>query len=580
MKDQEMKSASDTKDEGVSSTSRFQQLTSNRVYWLAFYLSLASAIIAVPILVTGSRYVISDLPQYAPIALILGTLATACFGGIKYPPQAPYLRITLVGCSVLIALNIAWLGFDFPVVHEPVYSGVSPLFPILPLLALITGVAAIFRPAFAIIIALIFAMQKELVVSMAGGLPGFSHYLVIVDTMVFVAVAIVAIVIARMSAEYLLGTEKSAELRREDRLDFYFLTAMCIAIGVHFGNYFLSGIGKALLDGGLISWILENKTQYTMLAGYNLGSAPLSFYNPLFGFAFESMDRGYVLLNILVLLSQTFCFIAFFRKKLMIAWVLFFDIMHVTIFVLTGALFIHWIALNFLLVLSVSKMPANLAPRPALIAGVVATLIGHFAFNTMQMAWYDNRQIRDAGFVAIYEDGTEARVPPSYFRESAYGFYNRWFRLPPGTAEGAEAPNGSMASADWPAQTAAWGQVDKIALMRQGEACQLPERPSSANRIDFDLEAVKAYIKARHSWAIDRIENGKPLRYHLFPHDHFSMPWRFKNFDQSDVNDIVSYYYRVETICLSWQNGELNREVLTQATTEPISVAGVRHGEN
>ena len=317
-----------------------------------------------------------------------------------------------------------------------------------------------------------------------------------------------------------------------------------------------------------------------MLAGYNHGSAPLSFFDPLFGFAVENMDRGFVLLNILVLVSQTFCFLAVFRKKLMIAWVVFFDIMHVTIFVLTGALFIHWIALNFLLVLSVSIMPANLAPRPALFAGVAATLIGHFAFNTMQMAWYDNRQVRDAGFVAVYEDGSEARVPPSYFRESAYGFYNRWFRLPPGMVGGVDAPDAAMMSTEWPAQTAAWGQVDKIDEMRQGETCERPESPASSNRIDFDLEATKTYVKARHSWALDRIENGKPLRYHLFPHDHFSMPWRFKSFDQSDVNDIVSYYYTVETVCLSWQNGEFKRDVITRAATKPISVVGGGHGEN
>ena len=545
-----------------------------------FAVCIGAAVIAVPALVSGTRFVVSNLPGLTPILFLLGALVTVGLSWIKYPSEAPYLRITLAGCGLVVGLNTLWLGFDFPVVHEAIHQGVSPLFPVAALIAFVAGVLSLYRPAFAIISAIVFVIQKQLVIAMAGGLPGFSHYLVIVDTIVFVAAAIVAMSLAQIVVRKFLKPDQSATLNTRSNLELYYLIVMCIAIGVHFGNYFLSGFGKAMLDGGLISWILENKTQYTMLAGYNLGSAPLAFSESLFGFSYMAFDKVFILLNLAVLFSQLFCFMAFYRKKFMLMWVVFFDIMHVTIFVLTGALFIHWIILNSLLVISVTKMPKNLAPKPALLIGVFATVLGHFFFNTMQMAWYDNKQVRDTGFVAVYADGSEARVPPNFYRESAYGFYNRWFRLDRDTGGMVDSPIGGMQSTEWPAQTAAWGQVAKIDDMRRGESCEAPPIPEQANQIDFDYQAVEAYIRARHAWALEKIKNGKSLRYNFYPHDHFTMPWRFKKFRQADVKDIVSYYYRVETVCLDWQDGALERQVITRAATEPFVVARDDDGSN
>lgn len=531
------------------------------------------AVLSVRLVVGGTNYVVSELPGVATALFVLGLLAAAAFAWVRYPDEAPFLRITLAGCSVLIGVNSLWLGFDFPIVDQEVYDGVAPIIAVAPYIVVIAAALALFRPSFALVVALVFIIQKRLVLAMAGGLPATSHYVVLIDTMVLIGVALIGFELARVLARRFGGDAINANLSEPQTQQFFYLLTMCIAIGVHFGNYFLSGIGKVILDGGVLSWILDNKTQYLMLAGYNVGAAPLSFSPALFGFGYNALSSGYILLNIVVLFAQCFCMLAFLRKKLMMAWVVFFDVMHIVIFLLTGALFLHWIVLNSLLLLSVARMPRNLAPSPALAAGVVATMIGHIFFHTIMLAWYDNRQIRDAGYVAIYADGSEAEVPPSFFRESSYSFYNRWFRIHPKAGDQPPEAYAALDSLEWQAQTVAWGQVLEVASMERGEACGVPNDGAPV-KLDFDVAAAEKFIRARHQWAMDRIAKGESLNYHFFPHDHVSMPWLFEKFETSDVRDIVAYYYKVETVCLSWEDGALKREVATRTATKPYAVKG------
>ncbi len=539
---------------------------------LAIYaLCVTTAVLSVPLVVGGTIHTIRYYPDLTTPLFIVGSLVACAFAWVRYPAEASYLRITLAGCSVLIGLNTLWLGFDFPIVNQEAYDGTAPIIAVAPYVTVGAAALAVFRPSFALIVAAIFIIEKQLVTAMAGGMPAFNHYIVLIDTMVFIAIALVGLELACLAGRRFPKVSMNSRLSAPQNLSFYYLLVMCIAIGVHFGNYFLSGYGKIALDGGPLSWVFENKTQYLMLAGYNLGAAPLSFSSSVFGLAYTILDNTYVISNIAVVFAQFFCILAFLRKELMIAWIIFFDVMHISIFILTGALFVHWIVLNALLLISVTRMPKNLAPRAAIVAGVIATLFGHFFFHTIMLAWYDNRQVRDAGFVAVFEDGSEAMVPPSYFRESSYSFYNRWFRFNADAHDQSGATDDTLVSLKWQAQTVPWGQVNEIEAMRRGEVCGVPTDTANV-KVDFNIQAVEDFIRARHRWVMHRVGKGEALNYHLFPHDHFSMPWRFRDFETADVKDIAAYYYRVETVCLSWENGEFKRQVLTRTATKPFWV--------
>lgn len=549
-------------------------VSSNTIVFAILLACIAISVVSVRLIVGSVGYVVTHFPELITPAFVVGCLAACAFAWVRYPSEAPYLRITLAGSSVLLGLNSLWLGYDFPIVYQEIYNGVAPVAAVSAFVVAIATALSIFRPSFALVPAAVLLIQKRLVTAMSGGMPGTNHYIVLNDTIVLIVVALIAFAIARLAVRRFADGPLADSLSNEQNLALYYLTVMCIALGMHFGNYFLSGYGKIVLDGGAVSWLLENKTQYLMLGGYNLGAAPLSFSNPLFGTLYTLMDNGYVLSNTVVLFAQFFCFLAFLRKQLMMAWIVFFDIMHVSIFLLTGALFFHWIVLNALLLWSISKMPKDLAPRPALIAGIVATIIGHVIFHTVMLAWYDNRQVRDTQVIAMFDDGSEARVPPTYFRESSYLFYNRWFRDQPTAAPfDAHKPPPKLIELSQQADTYAWGQVGRVELMRLGEDCAIPVEREDA-KVDFDVRAVRSFVTARHNWAMDRLDKGEALHYTLFPHDHFSMPWFFKKFQSADLKQIAGYYYQVETVCLDWKEGAFERRVVARTVTEPFWVKG------
>jgi hypothetical protein len=540
--------------------------------WAAFATCIAVAVVAVRVVVGGVGFVVGNFPGLITLAALAGCVAAAAFAWVRYPPEAPYLRITLAGSSVLLGLNSLWLGYDFPVVNQAAADGFAPFAVIAGYVVAAATVLSCWRPSFAMIPAAILTIQKQLVVEMTGGLAGTNHHVVLVDTIVFVSVAIIAFALAGTAARRYATEPVATSLTSTRYLVPVYLAVMCITLGVHLGNYFLSGYGKIALDGGIFSWLLFNKTQYLMLGGYNLGVAPLSFSAPLFGLAYTILDQFPVLFNALVLFAQACCFLAFWQKRLMLAWIVFFDLMHLGIFLLTGALFFHWIVLNSILLVSVARMPRDFAPRPALIAGVVATVIGHFFFHTVMLAWYDTRQVRDARFIAVFADGSEAAVPSSFFREASYTFFNRAFRLDPETspAESAAA-SPSLATLEWQSPTAPWGQSDVIDVMRLGEVCGLPLGAPGAT-VDFDVDAAESFIRARHRWVMERLANGRPVDYHLFPHDHFSMPWFYRDFESANVREIVAYYYQVETVCLAWTDGAFERRVVSRTATQPFRV--------
>lgn len=540
--------------------------------WTACTVCVALALVAVGIVEGGIRFVVANHPSLITPAAMGGCIAAAAFASVRYPAEAPFLRITLAGSSVLLGLNSLWLGFDFPVVNQDAAAGFAPFAAVANYVVAAATVLSCWRPAFAMIPAAILSIQKHLVIEMTGGLAGFNHHVVLVDTIVFVTVGIIALALAGIAARRYATPPLASALSSSQRLVPVYLVVMCITLGVHLGNYFLSGYGKIALNGGIFSWVLYNKTQYLMLGGYNLGVAPLSFSGPLFGFAYTILDQFPVLFNAMVLFAQFFCFLAFWHKRLMMAWIVFFDLMHLAIFLLTGALFFHWIVLNSILLVSVARMPRDFAPKPALVAGVVATIVGHFFFHTVMLAWYDTRQVRDARFIAVFADGSETAVPSSFFREASYTFFNRAFRLGPvASPEETDATPPALAAVEWQAPTISWGQSDDIAVMRLGEVCGLPLGAPDAE-VDFDVRAVEAFIRARHSWAVDRLARGRSLDYHLFPHDHFSMPWFYRDFESADLQEIVAYYYQVETVCVGWAEGAFQRRVVTRTVTQPFWV--------
>src|SRR5581483_5502595 len=151
------------------------------------------------------------------------------------------------------------------------------------------------------------------------------------------------------------------------------VASLVCGIAVHFANYFMSGWAKIVLDGGPLSWVLHNRTHYLILGGESIGTLPFGAWPEISSLPYRLMNYKhlYIVLNAFVLFAQLLCIVAITRVPWMIAFTLFFDVMHITIFVLTGVNFWLWVLLNSSIVgacLTIRhlELPASLRYIPAL----------------------------------------------------------------------------------------------------------------------------------------------------------------------------------------------------------------------
>ncbi|RWP21106.1 MAG: hypothetical protein EOR00_02765 [Mesorhizobium sp.] len=344
-------------------------------------------------------------------------------------------------------------------------------------------------------------------------------------------------------------------------------------IGAHFGNYFMSGMAKVTLDGGPLSWILENPTSSIMLAGYGLGAAPLGFSESLLAHAYEAVRAVQIPMNVVILAAQLLCFLAFLRRRWLIGLTAFFDIMHIGIFLLSGALFLHWIILNSLIVAALTRMKESSFFTTAIVTGIVVTIFGDAVFYNARLGWYDSRQIRQAHFEALTKGGDWVRVAPSFFRDASYLLYARHFGYQEYRRESGHVP------------TSAWGQIgirkvrpkssdvasSSYEVMKLTKDCAYPvELPITPP--DYDAARPAPFILGQHNRAANLANSAVAVGYNFYPHHHYSMPFLHRAFEALEPRDIVAYRYLVDTVCLDVADGKVVRRVMTQTLGPRIDV--------
>jgi len=553
---------------------------SNAVHDMVMNLAVAGAAAltgAIAVFLT-SRY-LHDVDGYEPAALRIGIIAIAVAAllaaPLRYPAEAPPARLVVVGLAIAMGLNGYWLGVQLANVIGDRGEAFMDVLALARWLLLISIPLAVFRPSFAVLPFLYIMLHEGMVVHVSGVFElGRNHYRPLTEVGVFLAVGLT------MMAALKLGLGDAGKAARWRRLpaDVWTTCAavvLMVAIGAHFGNYFMSGVAKIILEGGPFTWPLENPTGALMLNGYNLGVAPLSFSPLVFGLAYEAFKVIELPLNIVTLTAQLFCFVAFWRRSWLIAVTLFFDCMHIAIFLLSGALFVHWIVLNSLIVAALAGERYVRPPWIAMLAGAVVTVAGHIVFYNARLGWYDSPQARYGYVVAVTAEGAEMRVPTSFYRESSYLFYRGHF----GFKEYSRPSNHI--------QTGVWGQILHWAqaapnrpltsdqLMRQARDCayQMPPVLAAEGTLyDYDLARAESFLRSQHERGLALADAGLIGGYNFYPHAHFSLPWFYQEFEAAELSDIVAYRYITETVCIEVKDHRVSRRVLAQDRGPLISV--------
>ena len=538
---------------------------------VAFLPSLA-ALFAVEAYGPTFRAIIAQRPELLTPAIIALGVGCAAFTFLRYPAEAKPARFLLVGLSLTSGIYAFLLGGNIAVAataaHEALAISIGPAMRIGVVLAALFGALSIWRPSFAVLPFVVVTLHKDLTRSLSGATNmGSSDYLPLVEVGFFLAVGLCALAFMRRSMLRLGGRGRVLDPAWAGAL------LLAVAIGAHLGNYFMSGVAKVGLDGGPLSWVLENPTASLMLAGYNLGTAPLAAFPAIFDALHATLDALEIPLNVATLAAQVLCFLAFLHRRALIGFALFFDAMHIAIFLLTGAMFVTWIVLNSLIVAAVVRTPPSFFRPSVILTGMIVTVLGHQVFWNAELGWYDGRQVRHAYFTAIDADGEEHRVPHSFFRESSYLLLGRQFGYKEHTRPSSHVPTSSWGQIGIHISPSAEYGLTNREVMERARQCTAPA-PNAGPDVDYDEDAVAAFIRGQHRRALTYREAGRTNRYHAYPHHHLAMPYLFRGFDALDPAAVVAYRYVVETVCLDATPEGLDRQVLLRTASERIPVDG------
>ena len=323
-----------------------------------------------------------------------------------------------------------------------------------------------------------------------------------------------------------------------------------VALGLHFGNYFWSGVAKLTLDGPALAWVFENPTNDAgLLAAWYNGRWLLS-HDPELSLAIARfLGTLNTPTNLFVLLIQIAAPIAILRPLWIRIQTILYDIMHLAIFFIVGILFWKWILLNLAFLASAGAMARERFDRGVMIAGVLATVLGINVAQTARLAWYNTPALSSRLIYANTADGKSYQVPISFFLNQSYSVSHARFAID----DDAAFPTSEM------------GNTRLYAVKKAAEACDfsaLPGAPGYRRDAAFakDMEATKGFIRAHHAFYLNLSADGR-FNYQMFPFHHFANPADYADFFALDKRRITSYSLVARSHCLGAGDGKLQSDV-------------------
>lgn len=320
------------------------------------------------------------------------------------------------------------------------------------------------------------------------------------------------------------------------------------AICIHLANYFWSFVAKITLDGPFLSWIRYNNPLNIYLAASDDGHVTFSDYALASDVIGNFIDSTHIASNIFVFVAQLVAVFGFvMSKRALIVLLICFDGMHIGIAIAAGANFWPWIFLNLAIAAVVARRDF---PHPKPLLGVIAggfICLSPIVANVALLGWFDSGANNNAQMYVQMRDGKRIKVTPNFYTFYSYPMSHMRYGMPdPDTAFWVGHPNGGTRDF-WVLEAAQ--RCDADALIIPGRVPQMPQ-PSFDN-----------FVRNYHEMALSVRSNIGMFPYDYYPHHFFVMPNR--EFATLDLNDVSAYIYRRESVCLSFEDGKVERRVVT-----------------
>jgi hypothetical protein len=490
----------------------------------------------------------SDIEAFGIVAV---SFAAAClFAAVHYASVPWLLRVILRGIGAFILVQVLFDAFGAVAPPPNILFGVDAphalFFRYAALLAVLAGVASLWRPAFVLPLLFYYVMFRMRIGAIDGVSIVETDYLSLLDTGSFAAEG--ALLTVLVTSEW--ASERLPWLRRAlgdvDRLKLRDAAAgliWAVLVGGHLGNYFYSAITK--LQAGWPApwtWVVSNPTQTAIVIGLDRGDNPMATFPWLVQHTWDAIRNNALLFNIFVIGTQLASVIACVRVRTLAIICLLFDIFHIGVYLTLGALFHFWIVMNLIIYTSALRLREEEFTPLMKACCIAATLFGSYFFYTNYLGWLDSGKVVSTNFVAETRDGREVPVPSGYFGIYSYSIAQAKMFIPDDSFRRRIAGNNHN-------------------LEEWHDAISCGPEILHAQSSDVSLAQVLGFIRRTDSFMRDHPYIKEYNLYYFYPQHMLPNPFVFTDFNRLKIDDIVAYKYVVDSVCLSLNNGKLVRDV-------------------
>ena len=480
-----------------------------------------AAIGGITVLLAPARY--AALPTFARRCLWASSAFLALYFLIE-PFAIPYAALPADHPAVLFHSHARWIG-------------------------LAVALAGLWRPGFVFAGAMLLWMMRELQPALTGFYFSTLDIRNVAEVLAFWAVGFSLTGIAARLPRW----QRALDLDRA-ALERAALILFAAGVGAHFANYFWSGLAKLWLDGGLLSWLLDNRLYDGIPGALEKGTLPLAFAPGAVAVMDTILRWVSIPVNLIAFAVQIFAIAAPARRRWLALSVLSFDLFHLVVWFTLGLLFWKWIALNMIILIALSGIREHQWTGAIRMTAIVFVIAGMAIFRTATLAWYDSPGFASPYFVAEMEDGTRYRVPNAFFLSSSYQVSQGQIWWPGGTGHF----NASI-----------WGSVLHHDDLVAGRECRVPDRAEPAEPRFGPPALVGRFVRTHHQAMLPRLDGDGVLAYYRVPHHHVPSPFVADPFYAVDKRRIARYYYVMDSVCLSLDHGRLRRDV-RERTAVPV----------
>jgi|GEM_PF-1308978 len=503
-------------------------------------LSLIGAALALVLIKQGTDLVAHDAPELVFVWLGAVALITAAMTGLRISALATGPRIFVRGAAVFMALYMALEPFAVP------YAAMPPEHPAVQFhaharwIACALAVLGWWRLGGLFGSAALLWMMRELQTTLTGFYFSTLDIRTAYETFVFVTLGLGLTygLAARARWRTALGLDRHTCEKAA-------MFVIAAAIGAHLGNYLFSGLAKLVLDGGVLSWVFDNRL-YDGIPGAMEKGTLITAGSPVLTQAlYDTMRLLWLPMNVAALLLQLAVPVAIQRRRWLIWTTIGYDIFHLAVYVALGLFFWKWIAVNTIIVVTLARLSDKDWTVACRRICLVFVLAGPLVFRIATLAWYDTPGFASPYFQAELSDGRTMRVPNAWFLSSSYQVSQGRIFWPDGKeAEGHFNPS-------------IWGSVLTHEDLMAGRECREPATRAAPDGSYGTLRNAAEFVQLQHV-AMER----RWLDYRLLPHHHMPSPFLAEPFAEADPGDVRRYDLVLESVCLSVDNGELKRQIM------------------